>query len=139
MDAAVMRSMVEPARVARLATVSVEGGPHLVPVCFVLVGDTVYSAVDHKPKKTTRLRRIANIEATGRACMLVDEYHDADWTRLRWARLDGRARLVDNPDEAVRARSALVGKYPQYARTPPSGPLIALDITRWTGWSADEA
>ena len=138
MDAAVMRSMVEPARVARLATVSVEGGPHLVPVCFVLVGDTVYSAVDHKPKKTTRLRRIANIEATGRACMLVDEYHDADWTRLRWARLDGRARLVDNPDEAVRARSALVGKYPQYAHTPPSGPLIALDITRWTGWSADE-
>lgn len=133
-----MRSMVEPARVARLATVSAEGEPHLVPVCFVLVGDTVYSAVDHKPKKTPRLRRIANITATGRACVLVDEYHDADWTRLRWTRLDGRARLVDDPDEADRARSALVGKYPQYARTPPSGPLIALDITRWTGWSADE-
>ena len=133
-----MRSLVEPARVARLATVSVEGGPHLVPVCFVLVGNTVYSAVDHKPKKTSRLRRIANIKATGRACVLVDDYHDADWTRLRWARLDGRARLVDDPDEAVHARSALVGKYPQYARTPPSGPLIALDITRWTGWSADE-
>ncbi|MDZ5621624.1 TIGR03668 family PPOX class F420-dependent oxidoreductase [Nocardioides bizhenqiangii] len=138
MDAAAMRSMVEPARVARLATVSVEGGPHLVPVCFVLVGDTVYSAVDHKPKKTSRLRRIANIKATGRACVLVDEYHDADWTRLRWARLDGRARLVESADEAGRARTALVGKYPQYARTPPSGPLIALDITRWTGWSADE-
>ena len=138
MDAAAMRSMVEPARVARLATVSVEGGPHLVPVCFVLVGDTVYSAVDHKPKKSSGFRLIANIRAPGGAGVLVAFYHPPLWPRGGWARLAGGARLVDNPDEAVRARSALVGKYPQYARTPPSGPLIALDITRWTGWSADE-
>jgi PPOX class probable F420-dependent enzyme len=134
-----MRSRVEAARVAHLATVAGDGEPHVVPVCFVLLGDTVYSAVDHKPKRTSRLRRIANIEATGRACLLVDEYDDADWTRLWWARLDGRARLVEDPAEVVRARSALVGKYPQYANTPPSGPVIALDITRWTGWSAGES
>jgi len=134
-----MRSRVEAARVARLATVGGDGEPHVVPVCFVLLGDTVYSAVDHKPKRTSRLRRIANIEATGRACVLVDEYDDADWSRLWWARLDGSARVVDDPAEMARVRSALVGKYPQYAITPPSGPVIALDITRWTGWSAGES
>lgn len=131
-----MRSLVEAARVAHLATVSGDGEPHIVPVCFVLLGDTVYSAVDQKPKRTSRLRRIANIEATGRACLMVDEYDDADWTRLWWVRLDGRARLVADAAEAVRARSALVGKYSQYANTPPSGPVMALHVTRWTGWSA---
>ena len=132
-----MRSLVEAARVAHLATVGADGEPHLVPVCFVLLGDTVYSAVDDKPKRGPRLQRIANIEATGRACVLVDDYDDADWTRLWWTRLNGRARLVENTTEAVRARSALVDKYPQYARNPPRGAVIAVDITRWTGWSAD--
>lgn len=121
---------------ARLATVDADGEPHLVPICFALLGDTVYSAVDHKPKRSSRLRRLANIAATGRACMLLDEYDDADWTRLWWVRLDGPARLVEDPAEVVRARAALAGKYPQYADAPPSGPIIALSITRWTGWSA---
>jgi len=133
-----MRALVEAARVARLATVGADGEPHVVPVCFVLVEDTVYSAVDHKPKRSSRLRRIANIEATGRACVLVDEYDDGDWARLWWVRLDGSARLLEDPAEVARARSALVTKYPQYANTPPSGPVIALDITRWTGWTARE-
>jgi PPOX class probable F420-dependent enzyme len=134
-----MRTLVQAARVARLATVGADGEPHLVPVCFALAGDTVFSAVDHKPKRTSRLRRIANIDATGRACVLVDEYDDADWARLWWVRLDCSARLVEDPAEVARARSVLVGKYPQYANTPPSGPVIALDITRWTGWSAAES
>lgn len=134
-----MRSRVEDARVARLATVGGDGEPHLVPVCFALLGDTIYTAVDHKPKRTSRLQRIANIESTGRACLLVDEYDDDDWTQLWWARLDGSARILDDPDELVVARSALIGKYTQYANTPPSGPFIALDITRWTGWSAGES
>ena len=134
-----MRALVEAARVARLATVGADGAPHLVPVCFALVGDTMFSAVDDKPKRTSRLRRIANIEATGRACVLVDEYDDGNWARLWWVRLDSSARLVEDPAELTRARSVLVGKYPQYADTPPSGPVIALDITRWTAWSAGES
>jgi PPOX class probable F420-dependent enzyme len=129
------RTLVEPARVARLATVDSVGRPHLVPVCFVLVGETAYSAVDHKPKRTTRLRRIANIAANGRACLLVDHY-DEDWSRLWWVRLDGRGYLVDDASEATVARTALVDKYPQYAERPPAGPVLAVHIDRWTGWSA---
>ena len=90
-----MRGFVSAAPVGRLATVGADGAPHVVPVCFVLVADTAYSAVDDKPKRSRRLRRLANIEATGRACLLVDEYDD-DWSRLRWVRLDGHGRLVED-------------------------------------------
>jgi PPOX class probable F420-dependent enzyme len=130
-----MRRLAESARVAHLATVGADGRPHLVPVCFVLLGDVVYSAVDHKPKRTTRLRRVANIEATGRACLLVDGYSE-DWSALWWVRLDGAGRVVDDPVEAARAVTALTGKYPQYAGRAPAGPVIAVDVTRWSGWSA---
>ena len=133
-DAAV-RDAVVSARVGRLATVSGPGRPHVVPVCFALLGEVVYTAVDHKPKKTSRLRRITNLEATGSACLLVDAYEE-DWSNLWWVRLDGRGRVVADGAEVERAIGALVAKYPQYRERQPGGPVLALDITRWTAWSA---
>jgi PPOX class probable F420-dependent enzyme len=130
-----MRRRVATARVARLATVGPDGRPHLVPVTFALVGQTVYHAVDHKPKRSTRLRRVANIEATGTACLLVDHYAD-DWPALWWVRLDGTGRVVTDPAESARALAALAGKYPQYADRPPAGSVVAVDVARWVGWAA---
>ena len=132
-----MRRLVEQARVGRLATVSADRRPHAVPVCYALLGEVAYSAVDHKPKRPGRLRRIANLQQTADACLLVDEYGE-DWSALWWVRLDGRGRVCDDPAEAAAAVSALAGKYPQYRQRPPAGPVIALDITRWSGWSARE-
>jgi len=146
-----MYRRVAAARVGHLATVDLDGRPHLVPVCFVVSpvdnspklhdhrgkegDDVVYTAVDHKPKRSMRLRRVANVEATGQACLLVDSYDD-DWAKLWWVRLDCRARVVADAAEASQARAALTAKYAQYAARPPSGPVIALDILRWRGWSA---
>jgi PPOX class probable F420-dependent enzyme len=128
-----MRRLVESARVARLATVGADGRPHLVPICFALVGDVVVSAVDHKPKRDQHLRRLDNLRATGQACVLVDEYAD-DWSALWWVRMDGHGRVVDDADEAARAVAALVARYDQYADRPPAGPVIAVMVTRWSGW-----
>ncbi|MGH3647348.1 MAG: TIGR03668 family PPOX class F420-dependent oxidoreductase [Micromonosporaceae bacterium] len=130
-----MRTLVASARVARLATVSPDGRPHLVPICFVLLGDTVYTAVDHKPKRSRRLRRITNLQATGHASILIDEYAE-DWSRLWWIRLDGPGRLAINKEEAARALTALGSKYPQYAVRPPEGLALAIDVHHWSCWSA---
>ncbi|MFE9206344.1 TIGR03668 family PPOX class F420-dependent oxidoreductase [Micromonospora sp. NPDC007230] len=132
-----LRQRVASARVARLATVGADGRPHLVPVCFVLLGDAVYHAVDRKPKRHRRLRRLDNIQATGRACLLVDEYAE-DWSTLWWVRLDGHGRVVVDPAEEDAARAALCDKYPQYVARPPDGPVVAITVTRWSAWSAAE-
>ena len=50
-----MRTRVEAARVARLATTDPDGRSNLVPICFVVAGDVLYTAVDEKPKRTPRL------------------------------------------------------------------------------------
>jgi PPOX class probable F420-dependent enzyme len=125
---------VTGARVARLATVRADGRPHLVPVCFALVGDVIYSAVDHKPKRGPRLTRLTNVEANPVASLLVDSYGE-DWSALWWVRLDGHARVVHDEAEAARGIAALVAKYDQYADRPPAGPVLALTVDSWTGWS----
>jgi PPOX class probable F420-dependent enzyme len=130
-----MRLLVAAAAVGRLATVATNGRPHVVPICFSLVGDTVYSAVDDKPKSTTRLRRLQNLRDTGLASLLVDHY-EADWSRLWWVRLDAVGRVLPEGTERERAVATLAGKYDQYAAQPPAGPVLALDVTGWQGWSA---
>jgi PPOX class probable F420-dependent enzyme len=135
MDMETMRALVASVPVGHLATVRRDGRPHVVPICFVVTDDVVYSAVDDKPKRHRHLQRVSNVKATGAASLLVDEYND-DWSRLWWVRLDGRARLVDNPVETERAISSLKIKYPQYRDRPPLGPVLALHVERWVGWSA---
>jgi PPOX class probable F420-dependent enzyme len=124
---------VDAARVGRLATVDREGRPHVVPICFVIAGETLYSAVDAKPKRTLRLKRLDNVRANPSVEVLVDHYEE-DWSRLWWVRLRGRARILDAGDERERALRLLTAKYPQYADAPPAGPVLAVDIRERRVW-----
>jgi PPOX class probable F420-dependent enzyme len=135
MDESEMRQRVQAARVARLATASADGRPHIVPVCFALDGDTLFFAVDGKPKRTTDLKRLRNISANPAVSMVVDHYED-DWTQLWWVRLDGTARIVPPGDDSERALDLLSARYPQYRRARPDGPVVAVAIERVTGWTA---
>jgi PPOX class probable F420-dependent enzyme len=128
-----MRARVTEARVARLATVAGDGSPHLVPCCFALERDVVYSAVDGKPKSTLALRRLANLRANPRASLLVDHYAE-DWSTLWWVRLDGNGRVIEAGKERDAALSLLAAKYDQYRIERPIGPVVAIDIATWRGW-----
>ena len=128
-----MRRLVAAARVGRLATINADGSPHLVPFVFALEHDTIYSTVDDKPKRSTRLRRVANIERDPRATVLADHYQDA-WEHLWWVRVDGLGRVVSDDAEAARARELLGDKYDQYEDLSDQT-VIAIDAQRWTGWS----
>jgi PPOX class probable F420-dependent enzyme len=128
-----MRERLSRARVGRLATLTRAGHPHLVPCCFVLDGDIVFSAVDAKPKSTLALRRLDNLRLDERACLLVDHYTE-DWSALWWVRVDGRGRVVESQEERERGLDLLAGKYPQYREQRPPGAVVALDIARWRGW-----
>lgn len=118
-----------------MATVTPDGAPHLVPVVFAVDGDVVYTAVDAKPKKSRRLRRLANIEHNSAVSLLVDHYAD-DWTQLWWVRVDGTAGIATDGDIVRTGYRLLRAKYPQYQSVPLDGPVIAINATRWSGWHA---
>lgn len=133
MDGPTMRARAAAARVGRLATVRPNGLPHVVVCCFVLEGDTAYTAVDDKPKSTKQLQRLRNLAVHPEASILVDHYEE-DWAALWWVRLDGAGRLVNRGPEYDGAMSQLAAKYEPYRRRTPSGPLVAIDVDRWTAW-----
>lgn len=122
-------------RVARLATIRPDGRPHIVPITFAVTDETIVTMIDHKPKTTTRVQRLRNIEANPSVSVLVDEWTE-DWERLRWVRADGTARIHSEDDVWRHAREALVAKYTQYSDHPPEGAAIAISIAGVTSWAS---
>jgi PPOX class probable F420-dependent enzyme len=119
--------------VARLATAGPDGRPHLVPVVFAVHEQVVYTAVDAKPKTTQRLRRLTNIERNPQVSLLVDHYDD-DWTQLWWVRADGIATIHHDGGAADAGRDLLRAKYAQYQSVSLDGPVIAVEVQRWSSW-----
>ena len=104
-----------------------------MPICFALDGDTLYSAVDEKPKRMRQLARLDDIARDPRVEVVIDHY-EGDWSQLWWVRLRGRARIVEHDDRALELLSA---KYPQYREQPPAGPFIIVEIDERAEWSAE--
>ena len=138
MLSAAQRRFVESMRVARLATADARGVPHVLPVCYALIGDSLYVTIDEKPKRreVRAMKRLRNIAENPSVAVVVDRY-DEDWTRLAWVMLRGRAEILDDGGEHGRAQAALRERYAQYRsmRLEPM-PVIALRIERLSAWGA---
>ena len=128
------RSLALAQRVGRLATVSAAGGPHLVPVTFAVSAGLVVIGIDEKPKSTLDLKRLRNIRSDPRVALCWDRY-DEDWGRLWWVRGDGVAAVIEDGWSWERAWEALTDKYEQYRHTPHPGPIIEVEVTKWSGWA----
>lgn len=120
--------------VARLATADKAGVPHVVPITFVVDGDVIVFAIDHKPKRTTKLRRLRNISENPAVSVIVDHYAD-DWSSLWWARADGWAELRESGDSRQMAVELLRQKYRQYEAASPPEAVVAIHVTTWSGWA----
>ena len=130
---------IRSARVARMATVTPERRPHVVPFVFALVEQgteaVAYWVVDRKPKRTTDIQRLHNIEANPAVEFVVDGYEE-EWERLWWVRCQGIARIVTDEVERRHALRELQDRYPQYRDDPPDGSVVAIDIDTVRGWEA---
>jgi PPOX class probable F420-dependent enzyme len=121
--------------VARLGSADAQGRPHVVVVTFAIEGDTIYTAVDRKPKSGTNLKRLRNVGENPWVTMLADEYSD-DWETLWWARADGRAAILAGQRQMAGPLGLLADRYWQYRQAPPTGPVLAVTVGRWSGWAA---
>lgn len=107
-----------------------------MPVCFAVSGDLVYSVIDEKPKRTTHLRRVRNIEERGRATLIVDHYEE-DWSRLGWVMLRAEATILEGGAEHLAALELLRGRYAQYREmTLDEAPVLRLNVRRVNEWWA---
>lgn len=128
-------------RVARLATADAAGRPHVVPICYVLSGDSVYFTIDEKPKRKAgaTLRRLANLRVNPFAALVADRY-DEDWSRLGWVMVQGRADVLGSGLEHDSAQTSLRARYPQLAGMSIEAlPVVAVRIDHAVSWGRLDA
>ena len=126
-------------RAGHLATADRLGQPHVVPVCYACDGNTLYIALDEKPKRVSaqRLKRVANILENSQVALVVDRYDD-DWSRLAYVLVEGRAEILQPGDvEHERAISLVRARYSQYrSMALESRPAIAIRPSKIVAWGA---
>lgn len=136
LDATVKR-VLNKTRVGHFASVDEQGVPHVVPICFVLDSNTIYSLIDEKPKesKDSELGRVRNIRSNESASLVVD-YYSEDWSQLFWVQLRGTATLTQ-PESNIHERIVpkLEEKYPQYTEhNLYARLLITLSVETTVSW-----
>lgn len=130
------RQFLDGQRVARLATADSAGRPHVIPICYVALGDSVYMTIDQKPKRKSSqgLKRMANMRENPQVALVADHYDD-DWSRLGWVMVQGRAQVLDSGDEHDRAQASLRARYPQLVEMQiESLPVVAIRIEHAASW-----
>jgi PPOX class probable F420-dependent enzyme len=133
--------LLRTARVAHLATADARGRPHVIPICFVIDGDDLFTPIDEKPKRAAplRLRRVRNITTNPQVAIVVDRY-DEDWQRLQYVLIHGRARLITRGELHRKALGRLKRKYPQYRKmTLRDHYIIVIRCKKVTAWAAGDA
>ena len=133
------RNFLEHQRVGHLATVGPDGAPHVVPIVYAVVAETICFVVDDKPKSTrTRLKRLLNIAANPQVAVVIDRYDD-DWSRLAYVLIHGRARRVESAPEYSALLVELRRRYAPYramALGIGTHPMLRIDIERVHEWVA---
>lgn len=125
---------VQAQRVAHLATADASGRPHVVAVCFAYTEGRFYIAIDEKPKSTTRLKRVRNIEENAQAALVFDHY-DEEWSRLGWVMVQGNAAILVHGLEHAAAVAALRHRYEQYRTMALEGrPVIRVMVEKVWSW-----
>jgi PPOX class probable F420-dependent enzyme len=123
-----------------LCTVNEKGTVDAVPVCFAAVGKLIATPVDTvKPKRTTELGRLINLERDASATLLCDRWDRDDWSRLWWVRAHLVKRSAHDVSSAVleECDAALKGKYAQY-RDAEFADVIVFTVKSMVGWTATE-
>ena len=130
------RRFLAQQRVAHLATADRRAVPHVAPVCFAVLGRTLYITIDEKLKRRpgAALKRLRNIAENSAVAVIVDRY-DEDWARLGWVMLRGHAEILRDGKEHGEAQALLRSRYPQLgAMQIAKYPVIAVRIERTTSW-----
>ena len=105
--------LVRAARVAHLATADARGQPLVIPICFVYDGKEFFSPIDEKPKRTTRLKRLRNLQENPKLSLVIDRYNE-DWRRLAYVLITGEGKVLFRGNKHRRAVRLLRRKYSQY-------------------------
>jgi PPOX class probable F420-dependent enzyme len=138
------KTIIDKARVARLATVDTEFKPHLIPVVFVFDNGRYFIPIDEKTKRSRpeKLKRAKNIQQNPNVALLIDEYNE-DWKKLYFIMIQGKASIVGKELEQnemlllEKAHKLLSDKYVQYQKIGIGEYVIMIIPQKVITWKND--
>jgi len=119
-------SYLQSHELCRLATVSRDAKPHVVPVIYALDGEDLVIAVDYGTKKLRNLRQ------NKRVALVVDEYEPN-----KGVMVEGECDVIERGKEYLRLLRVLFDRFEFYRRNPwgeGESPILKVKPTKAVMW-----
>jgi len=113
---------------ARLATVSKDLMPHVIPVMYGMDGEKVIVAVDYGTKK------LENMKANPQVSLVVDDYEPN-----RAVFIQGTCMIIERGPEYLRLLDILFKKFEFYRKNPwteGESPILSITPLKVVSWGA---
>jgi PPOX class probable F420-dependent enzyme len=110
----------------RLATVSKDGRPHVVPVIYALDGEDIIIAVDYGTKK------LGNLRQNNRVALVVDDYRPNHAVMV-----EGECSILERGKEYLRLLQILFDRFEVYRKHPwgeGESPILRVTPTKAVVW-----
>jgi PPOX class probable F420-dependent enzyme len=111
---------------ARLATVSKDLMPHVIPVMYTMDGEKVIVAVDYGTKK------LENMKANPKVALVVDDYEPN-----RAVFIQGTCEILERGPEYLRLLDLLFKKFESYRNNPwteGESPILSITPLKVVSW-----
>jgi pyridoxamine 5'-phosphate oxidase family protein len=95
-----LRYLTARRQLGRLATVGVDGTPHVVPVGWIY--NAARDAIEIGGIELERSKKFRDIARTGRAAIVIDDLESTDLWRPRGVEIRGRAEAIALPTALIR-------------------------------------
>jgi pyridoxamine 5'-phosphate oxidase family protein len=93
-------------QLGRLATVGVDGTPHVVPVGWI--HNAASDTIDITGYELERSKKFRDVERTGRAAIVIDDLESVDPWRPRGVEIRGRGEAIRLPTPLIRIHAERV-------------------------------
>jgi len=113
-----------------LATVAPDGRPQAHTVEYAPEGATVYFCTMRTTRKAMNIAKNPNVAYS------VDEDYE-DWMKIQGVQMEGRAKVLSDPQETQHAIDVYLKKFPQVASFPPNPDMVFVKIEPVAGFFLD--
>lgn len=122
------KEFLRSCKIARLATISPDGSPHVIPLWYLYIENRIYMATDKDSKKVRNIQRNPKVAVLFDAYEEEEKFGQSSWD-IKGLMIPGTAEIIESGKMYNKFFELLPLKYPVYHEEPwEKGEAVVIEV-----------